>query len=133
MILAQREGVLLKANGDRKRWNYRWSAHWGYTYWRPSGAVISPAGALEAGPAEVEEEVEPTIIEKGVPAKVTITMEQESARAQRWHEPQGLISAAGGETRPCPEPEDRSAPGSCVVACSVTAPCLPSPFGCPCG
>jgi thermitase len=54
----QVEGVLLKANGTRNKWSYRWSAHWGYTYWRPSHAVTSPAGALDADLAEVEEEVE---------------------------------------------------------------------------
>jgi subtilisin family serine protease len=103
------EGVLLKANGNRRGWSYRWSANWGYTYWRPSSAVTSPAEALEAGVAEVEEEVEqeyeitvegpeeaelapeitieeplvevppeegePTVIEKGVPVKITITIE----------------------------------------------------------
>lgn len=30
--------VLLQANGSqRRRWSYRWSASWTYTYWRPSG------------------------------------------------------------------------------------------------
>jgi len=52
------QGVLLKANGNSSRWSYSWRANWGYTYWRPSSAVTSPAEALEAGAAEVEEEFE---------------------------------------------------------------------------
>lgn len=51
----QARGVLLKASGNRQKWNYRWSANWGYTYWRPSGASTSPAMAAAA---EAEEEVE---------------------------------------------------------------------------
>lgn len=52
------EGLLLKANGDRQSYSYRWSANWSHIYWRPSAAATSPAEAVEAGPAEVEEEFE---------------------------------------------------------------------------
>ncbi|MEM9676022.1 MAG: S8 family serine peptidase [Bacteroidota bacterium] len=54
----QVQGLLLKANGNRSRWSYRWRANWGYTYWRPSAAVTTPAEALAAGAAEIEEEVD---------------------------------------------------------------------------
>lgn len=37
-------GLLLRANGNRSSWSYRWSANWGYTYWRPSAPVL-PLGA----------------------------------------------------------------------------------------
>ena len=32
----QFKNILLKANGNRKKYSYRWSAHWNYTYWRPT-------------------------------------------------------------------------------------------------
>ncbi len=38
--------VLLRANGNRSRWSTKWSASWGYTYWRP-GAPLHPLGAME--------------------------------------------------------------------------------------
>ena len=41
------QGVLLKANGNRRSWSYRWRANWGYTYWRPSSAITSPAEAVQ--------------------------------------------------------------------------------------
>lgn len=51
-------GVLLKANGNRSRWSYNWRANWGYTYWRPSRAVTSPADAVHLSAEEFEEEIE---------------------------------------------------------------------------
>lgn len=38
--------VLLKANGNRRSWSYRWSAQWTYTFWRPStpGFPLSATG-----------------------------------------------------------------------------------------
>ena len=38
-------GLLLRANGNRASWSYRWSANWGYTFWRP-GAPAFPLSAL---------------------------------------------------------------------------------------
>lgn len=38
--------VLLRANGNQSSWSFRWSANWGYTYWRPSAPVL-PLGASE--------------------------------------------------------------------------------------
>ncbi|PRA00507.1 hypothetical protein CQ017_05665 [Arthrobacter sp. MYb224] len=42
--------VLLRANGNRSRWSYKWSANWGYTFWRP-GAPLHPLGAQEPADA----------------------------------------------------------------------------------
>lgn len=36
--------VLLRANGTRAAWSYRWSINWTYTFWRPS-APDAPLGA----------------------------------------------------------------------------------------
>jgi len=38
--------VLLRANGTRASWSYRWSINWTYTYWRP-GAPIFPLSSVE--------------------------------------------------------------------------------------
>lgn len=47
------KGILLKANGSRRRWSYRWSASWTYTYWRPSGPGFPLGAPLAAsGPGE---------------------------------------------------------------------------------
>lgn len=38
--------VLLRANGTRASWSYRWSINWNYTYWRP-GAPVFPLSSVE--------------------------------------------------------------------------------------
>ncbi|MBV7335318.1 S8 family serine peptidase [Chloroflexi bacterium TSY] len=59
------QGVLLKAHGNRSRWSYRWRANWGYTYWRPSRPMTTPAEIVESDltsvEAEHEEEFEITV------------------------------------------------------------------------
>jgi thermitase len=53
------EGILLKANGNHKKYTYNWRIDYGYTYWPPAAPVTSPAGAMEAITfAEQETEVE---------------------------------------------------------------------------
>lgn len=46
--------VLLRANGNKSRWSTKWSASWGYTYWRP-GAPLHPLGAMEPVSEVIEE------------------------------------------------------------------------------
>ena len=52
-VLAPRAGhdvtfdrILLRANGNKHAWSYRWSLNWGYTFWRPTG----PSFPLVADP-----------------------------------------------------------------------------------
>lgn len=61
-VLAPRTGqdvrfnrILLRANGTKAAWSYRWAINWGYTFWRPSApgfplAAMAPeAAGLGAG------------------------------------------------------------------------------------
>lgn len=50
------QGVLLKANGNRSSWSYRYTANWSYTYWRPSEATTSVSAMVPQ--QEVEQEFE---------------------------------------------------------------------------
>jgi len=77
----QFHGVLLRANGNRTSYSYNWRANWGYTYWRPSSAVTSPAEAMVMGSTGVEEEVEQEFeiaVESSVESELDphITMDQ---------------------------------------------------------
>jgi len=51
--------ILLKANGDRRRWSYRWSASWTYTFWRPTapGFPMAANAGMPAGQAGVAEPI----------------------------------------------------------------------------
>lgn len=40
--------VLLRANGNALAWSTRWSASWGYTFWRPSAPVFALGAAQPA-------------------------------------------------------------------------------------
>ena len=51
--------ILLKANGSRRRWSYRWSASWSYTFWRPiaAGLPMSASAEMPAGLAGAAEPI----------------------------------------------------------------------------
>ncbi len=64
-VLAPRTGqdvrfnrVLLKANGNRSSWSYRWAASWSYTFWRPSapGFPLAPMDGTEGVQIEARNE-----------------------------------------------------------------------------
>ena len=47
--------ILLKANGTRANYSYRWMANWRYTYWRPNGSVINGQAAQDFAPDGYED------------------------------------------------------------------------------
>ncbi len=58
-VMAARSGhdarftnLLLRAEGIRASWSYKWSVNWGYTFWRPS-APIMQLGGVAPGTDEV--------------------------------------------------------------------------------
>ena len=63
-VLAARSGqdvrlrrILLKANGNRASYSYRWNVGWSYTFWRPSAPATplsAPAGAGAPGTGSAE-------------------------------------------------------------------------------
>jgi thermitase len=53
-VLAPRSGqdvrlnrILLRANGNKSAWSYRWALSWSYTYWRPAAAIFPLAPTAE--------------------------------------------------------------------------------------
>lgn len=54
--------ILLKANGNRSSWSYRWGISYNYTYWRPSlpATALDAAGNLTRQRAEQFDEVATT-------------------------------------------------------------------------
>ena len=48
------QDVLLKANGNRQKYSYRWRTNWSYTYWRPSNSLTAPAATNAAQAVEEE-------------------------------------------------------------------------------
>jgi hypothetical protein len=51
--------ILLTALGSRRRWAYRWTAEWTYTFWRPSapGFPLSAGAEPEVGQFVVGEPI----------------------------------------------------------------------------
>jgi len=44
--------ILLRANGTQSSYQYRWSASWSYTFWRPSAAAFPFDGSSPQGPGQ---------------------------------------------------------------------------------
>ncbi|MEZ5353566.1 MAG: S8 family serine peptidase [Bryobacteraceae bacterium] len=77
-------GILLKANGNRSSWSYRWAASWTYTFWRPSGPgfPLSPMDVTQSGGVQTETVASLRGSEEGGPSETGETAAGETLVSQ---------------------------------------------------